>query len=206
MSSNFTGGYHGFGTPSEVNMLDDIYAESLSIMGQQVLYCPKKYLDVDYILNEPLAREYKDYFLISVVVDGRDYAGADQGFTRFGGFYINDSVKIIVSKSRFATVTGMKKPMEDDVIFFPPSKQLFVINNVYHKDSFFQLGNVFGYTLECSTLEINDKSDNIQMPEGDFSDTISKALEKNTEGFSRNQKIKEEADRILPEQEYNPLA
>ena len=74
------------------------------------------------------------------------------------GLEIRDQITFSVAQSRFQSLnTGLSRPNEGDLIYFPLTKKLFVIQYVEHEAVFYQTGKLQTYDLQCELYEYSDE-------------------------------------------------
>lgn len=136
---------------SEQRLVEDITIEIIQGMGQDCLYVPRKYLNVDRLFGEdPSSMFEKTYTIEMYILSFRGFDGTDV-ISQFG-IEIKDKVSLIVARKRFKEQvtnidTTIIRPREGDLIYFPLSKSLFEINFVEHENPLYPLGKLYSYQL-----------------------------------------------------------
>jgi hypothetical protein len=136
---------------SEQNLIESVTIELIQGMGQDCLYVPRKYLNIDKLFGEDPGTSFeKTYTIEMYIVDFRGFQGTDI-ISQFG-LEIKDKLSLIMARKRFRQeVTDndatLIRPREGDLIYFPLSKSLFEINFVEHENPFYPLGKLYSYFI-----------------------------------------------------------
>lgn len=147
--------YFRFGT-SEQNVVEDNIIEIIRMMGKNVWYIPREFVNLDKLYGEDLLNKFtKAYQIEMYVASVGGFEGSDI-ITKFG-LEVKDKLNLVVSKKRFTQEITTKnssiiRPNEGDLIYFPLSKTLFEINFVEHELPFYQLDKNYVFTLQCETF------------------------------------------------------
>jgi hypothetical protein len=140
----------------EQNVVEDNIIEVIRMMGKNVWYIPREFVNLDKLYGEDILNKFtKAYQIEMYVVSVTGFEGSDM-VTKFG-LEIKDKINLIVSKKRFNQEITTKnseiiRPNEGDLIYFPLSKTLFEINFVEHEIPFYQLDKNYIFTLQCETF------------------------------------------------------
>lgn len=138
----------------EQTLLDDLTVETIRVMGRDMIYLPREYLNRDVVFGEdPTSRFKKGYTIEMYIQNVTSFGGQVPIINKFG-INITDRVTLQVAKTRFKDEivkkhSNIKAPREGDLIFFPFNNSLFEINYVEDKLPFFQFGILTTYTLTC---------------------------------------------------------
>jgi hypothetical protein len=136
---------------SEQNLVEDVTIEIIKATGQDCLYIPREYLDIDKLFGEDPGSSFtKSYPLEMYLQSYKTFDGTDM-ITQFG-IEIKDKVTLVFARKRFKEEvtyknTGITRPREGDLIYFPLSKSLFEINFVEHENPLYPLGKLYSYTI-----------------------------------------------------------
>ena len=161
------------GSSTEQRLVQELINEQLKIYGVDVTYIPRKFVEVDNILNEVQSSKFDDNFTIEAYVNTYDgYSGQGDLMTKFG-MSLRDEVTLTISKERFEDfispfmaglvdgsdtgITLATRPREGDLVYFPLGQRLFEIKFVEHEDPFYQLGKNYVYQLKCELFEYEDE-------------------------------------------------
>jgi len=133
------------------NLVEDVTIEIIKATGQDCLYIPREYLNIDKIFGEDPGSSFtKSYPLEMYLQSYKSFDGTDM-ITQFG-IEIKDKVTLVFARKRFKEEityknTSISRPREGDLIYFPLSKSLFEINFVEHENPLYPLGKLYSYTI-----------------------------------------------------------
>jgi hypothetical protein len=160
--------YFNHAVKSEQNLYEDLIIESMEIYGLQVYYIPRTIKKLDNILNEDIASEFGDAYMITMYLEDLDqgYSGEQTIMSKFG-LEIRDTSNWVIAKKTWENFIGIQnntvvsgRPNEGDLIYIPLTGSFHEIKFVEHESPFYQLGNIFVYKLQCETFEYgNEKFD-----------------------------------------------
>ena len=166
---------------NEQNLVEDMTIEIIKATGQDCLYVPRQYLNIDKIFGENPASSFtKTYTLEMYLQSYKGFEGTDI-ISQFG-IEIKGKVTLVFARKRFSEEVTLNdititRPREGDLIYFPASKSLFEINFVEHENPFYPLGKLYSYyiTAELFTYSYEKINTNIS-----YIDSVSKV----TKGLS----------------------
>jgi hypothetical protein len=144
----------------EQTLVEGITIEIIQAMGQDCVYVPRKYLNIDKVFGEDPGSSFEKTYTIEMYIhDYKGFQGTDI-ITQFG-LEIKDKISLIFARKRFKQqVTDIDstiiRPREGDLIYFPLGKRLFEIKFVEHEQPFYQLGKTYVYELKCELFEYSD--------------------------------------------------
>ena len=169
-----TTGYSG-----EVNLLDDLVREQIKLFGVDLLYMPRKMLNLDKLLHESSKNAFELALPIPAYI--KTFDGYDNGLEILSKFGVrsSDELTIQISRSEFTThyspflksyynanagrpdtaeldrLEGetAARPKEGDIIYFPFDDGIFEIKYVNFDQPFFQLGQGYVFELQCEKFE-----------------------------------------------------
>jgi len=152
---------------NEQNLVEDITIEIIKATGQDCLYVPRQYLNIDRLFGENPASSFTKTYTIEMYLQSyKGFEGTDI-ISQFG-IEIKDKVTLVFARKRFneeVTVNDVTitRPREGDLIYFPASKSLFEINFVEHENPFYPLGKLYSYyiTAELFTYSYEKIDTNI---------------------------------------------
>ena len=133
----------------EENLMEDLTVEAIKIYGNEIYYIPRDLVKRDDLFGESKYSRFTSFKMIEMYMDTTTAFEGGDTFTKFG-FEIRDSVKFTVSKKRFKRETGIGRPLEGDLLYFPLSKGLFEVKFVEHENPFYQLGKLYSYANSFS--------------------------------------------------------
>jgi len=172
------------GQSSEQNLVDDLVREQIKIYGLDVMYMPRRHLNLDKLLHESTKNAFEWAMPIPMYVKTVD--GFDNGMevlTKFG-VRSSDEVTLVMSRSEFTTYYGpflksyyntiggrpqdddlnslegetSDRPKEGDLIFFPFDNSIFEIKYVNFDQPFFQLGRGYVFEIQCEKFEYSGEN------------------------------------------------
>tara|TARA_R110001606_G_scaffold177321_2_gene323799 strand:+ start:380 stop:1270 length:891 start_codon:yes stop_codon:yes gene_type:complete len=149
----------------EQNLAEDLTIETIQTMGRDMVYVPRDSVTKDDLFGEYTTTKFKNGINLEMYVLSVDGFEGEGDIISQYGLQIKDRVDLLVAKKRFEEevklITGLTRPREGDLIFFPLSKTLFEINFVEHENPFYQLGKLYTYRLSCEvfTYEIDQEID-----------------------------------------------
>jgi len=163
---------------SEQSLIDDLTIETIKIHGEEMVYIPRTYVEIDDLFGEDILSSFNEGNIIEMYIDKVDGFGGEGDFVARFGLEIRDTVDLVVSKTRFAEVMShdpeITRPREGDLIYFPLSKGLFEIKFVEHENPFYQLGSLYTYKLSCQLFKYSHEDINTGFSEvDDLEDTKS---------------------------------
>jgi hypothetical protein len=155
---------------SEQDLVEDVTVELIKATGQDCLYIPRKYFNIDKIFGEDPASSFeKTYTVEMYILSYKGFEGTDI-ITQFG-VEIKDKINLLVARRRFKQQisnydTTISRPREGDLIYFPLSKSLFEINFVEHENPLYPLGKLYSYVITAELFtysyeKINTQNNNI---------------------------------------------
>jgi hypothetical protein len=162
---------------NEQNLVEDMTIEIIKATGQDCLYVPRQYLNIDKIFGENPASSFtKTYTLEMYLQSYKGFEGTDI-ISQFG-IEIKDKVTLVFARKRFSEEITLNdititRPREGDLIYFPTSKSLFEINFVEHENPFYPLGKLYSYyiTAELFTYSYEKINTNISYIDSVSTDT-----------------------------------
>ena len=167
------------GYSTEVSLLDDLVREQIKIFGVDVLYMPRRMMNLDKLLHESTKNAFELALPVPAFI--KTFDGYDSGLealTKFG-VRSSDELTLQISKSEFVTyyspylksyyntIAGRDetdeldrlegetaaRPKEGDLIYFPFDDSIFEIKYVQFDVPFFQLGKNYVFELQCEKFE-----------------------------------------------------
>jgi hypothetical protein len=154
---------------SEQSLVNDLTIEAIKIHGQDMVYIPRTYVDIDQLFGEDVLSKFEEGNYIEMYIDSYDGFEGEGDFIAKFGLEIRDSITLVVSKQRFEQTmshdSNITRPREGDLIYFPLSKSIFEIKFVEHENPFYQVGSLYTYKLSCDLFRYSHEEINT-----DFSD------------------------------------
>ena len=153
------GGFRG-----EQNLIQDLVDEQIKLFGTDVYYLPRKVTE-DNQLNDIVYSEFNQKIVIEMLLQNIEGFGSPSEFISKFGLTITDEIKFIVSKRRWQeesksilTIIEEDRPVEGDLIYFPLTKNLYEIKFVEVEKVFYQLGDLYFYSITAEIYEMGNES------------------------------------------------
>ena len=152
------------GSSSEQRLVQDLINEQLKIYGQDIVYLPRKIINKKTIMKEVVASTFDDaYRMEAYLLNYQGFEGNGDILQKFG-VQTTDAVTFVISKERYedfispflntdTQVELASRPEEGDLIYFPLDNTMFEIKYVEGKKPFYQLNNLYVYTLSCEVMD-----------------------------------------------------
>ena len=151
------------GVTAEQRLYEDIIVESLKIYGQDLYYIPRVIVR-DNVLNDVATSSFYDSYAIEMYISNTDGFEGDQTIMSKFGLEIRDQATFIVARRSWERFVGLYnnnvnsiRPLEGDLLYYPPTKSFFEIKFVEHERPFYQLNNLVVYELQCELFEYADE-------------------------------------------------
>ena len=152
------------GSTNEQRLVQDLINEQLKIYGQDIVYLPRKIINKKTIMKEVVASTFDDaYRMEAYLLNYQGFEGNGDILQKFG-VQTTDAVTFVVSKERYedfispflngdSQIELATRPEEGDLIYFPLDNTMFEIKYVEGKKPFYQLNNLYVYTLSCEVMD-----------------------------------------------------
>ena len=152
------------GSTSEQKLVQDIINEQLKIYGQDIIYLPRKIVNKSTIFKEITASRFDDSFRMEAyLLNYEGFEGSGDVLSKFG-VQTTDAVTFVISKQKYedfitpkldsSEVEVITRPQEGDLIYFPLDNTIFEIKYVEAKKPFYQLNQLYVYTLSCEVMDM----------------------------------------------------
>jgi len=147
--------FQKFEHTNEQNLIDSIVIESIRIYGHDVLYIRRSADNMDSVFNEDDQTSYKEAFDIEMYIKNVDGFEGEGDFVGRFGLEIRDQITFSVAQTSWKSlqISGITRPQEGDLIWFPLTKKLFQIMYVEHEAVYYQTGALQTYDLSCELFE-----------------------------------------------------
>ena len=165
---------------NEQNLVEDMTIEIIKATGQDCLYVPRQYLNIDKIFGENPASSFTKTYTIEMYLQSyKGFEGTDI-ISQFG-IEIKDKVTLVFARKRFNEEVTLNdititRPREGDLIYFPTSKSLFEINFVEHENPFYPLGKLYSYYITAELFTYSYEKINTNISYIDSVSTVTKGL------------------------------
>ena len=152
------------GSTSEQRLVQDLINEQLRMYGQDVVYLPRKIINKKSIIKEIVSSSFDDaYRLEAYLLNYQGFEGQGDVLSKFG-VTTTDAVNLIVSKERYEDfitpflsgdnqIELATRPQEGDLVYLPLDNTMFEIKYVEARKPFYQLNNLYVYTLTCEVMD-----------------------------------------------------
>ena len=152
------------GSSNEQRLVQDLINEQLKIYGQDVVYLPRNVINKNTIMKEVTASVFDDaYRMEAYLLNYEGFEGNGDILSKFG-VQTTDQVTFVVSKERYedfispfmaadSQIELATRPEEGDLIYLPLDNTMFEIKYVEGKKPFYQLNNLYVYTLSCEVMD-----------------------------------------------------
>tara|TARA_R110000751_G_scaffold40985_4_gene96630 strand:- start:819 stop:1781 length:963 start_codon:yes stop_codon:yes gene_type:complete len=142
---------------SEHSLIESIGEETITAMGRDIYYIPRKLFNKDYLYGEDTVSKFKGSYKLSAYVNSvSGFQGQGDLISKFG-IELKDRVELVVGKRSFEEIvtrsdSEISRPTEGDLVYFIDSDTLFEINFVEHENPFYALGSLYTYVLSCEAF------------------------------------------------------
>ena len=152
------------GSQGEQRLVQDLINEQLKIYGQDIVYLPRKIINKKTIMKEVVASTFDDaYRMEAYLLNYQGFEGSGDILQKFG-VQTTDAVTFVISKERYEDFISpflnsdiqielATRPEEGDLIYFPLDNTMFEIKYVEGKKPFYQLNDLYVYTLSCEVMD-----------------------------------------------------
>ena len=150
------------GSSSEQRLVQDLINEQLRMYGQDIVYLPRKIVNKKSIIKEIVASTFDDaYRMEAYLLNYQGFEGNGDVLSKFG-VTTTDAVNLVVSKEKYedfitpflgSEVEVSTRPQEGDLVYLPLDNTMFEIKYVEARKPFYQLNNLYVYTLTCEVMD-----------------------------------------------------
>jgi len=152
------------GSQGEQRLVQDLINEQLKIYGQDIVYLPRKIINKKTIMKEVVSSTFDDaYRMEAYLLNYQGFEGSGDILQKFG-VQTTDAVTFVISKERYedfispflnsdTDIELATRPEEGDLIYFPLDNTMFEIKYVEGKKPFYQLNDLYVYTLSCEVMD-----------------------------------------------------
>lgn len=153
--------FNNYSSANEQSLLEDLIIESIRMHGIDVYYLPKKTGEFDEIYGEDAAVSYDQAIPVEMYVKNVDSFGGDGSFMSKFNIEIRDQMTLTVARKVFqntvGTPTGILRPNEGDLIWFPLNNKIFKLQYSDEKAMFYQLGGLQTWDLTMEMFEYSNE-------------------------------------------------
>ena len=164
---------------TEVQLMEDVVNESITIMGHNCYYLPRESFDEDdFILGENVNSKFdRAYLMAFYLANVQGYEGDGDFFSKFG-LEIRDTSNFIIGRrefERYVPSNIASRPREGDLVFIPSLNKLFEIKFVEQELMFFSLGNRNPYVYEMRAEVFRFSNENINTGIAEVDDIVTRS-------------------------------
>jgi hypothetical protein len=153
--------FNNYFSSSEQELIDDLIVESIKIYGVGNFYCPRTLGNFDPLYGTDDVSEYLNNFELEMYVKSNEGFTGDGRFMSKFGMEIRDEITFSIARTAFnneiGSRTGLLRPNEGDLIFFPLNNKIYVIKFVQQESIFYQLGALQLYDVVCEQWEYSNE-------------------------------------------------
>ena len=170
MATNFF--FNNFQASNEQGLLEGLIIEAIKIYGEDMIYIPRNIGNLDRLYTADDSSYYTNSYEIEMYIKSIDGFSGDGNFLSKFGLEIRDQVVFSMAQRVFneeiGNITGLIRPREGDLIYFPLNKKCFQIKFVNKFEMFYQLGALQTWEVTCELFEYADEVLNTGIPEIDI--------------------------------------
>lgn len=217
MATNFY--FNNFQNSQEQNLIEDLVIESIKIYGHEVWYCPRTITSEETVFSEDELATFNNAYSVEMYIKNVEGFEGEGDFLSKFGLQIRDRITFTVSRRSFTEeVTGLTRPREGDMIFFPLNSKGYVVRFVEHEAIFYQMGALQTFDIVCELFEFNQETFNtgVDIIDDTYND-LSFAMANNTQVVTQfnvsaidkqaqNEEFETKGDDILDFTEINPFS
>lgn len=167
--------FNNFESYAEQSLLADLTVESIKIYGHDVWYCPRTLVNVDNVFNEDRISEFNNAFYVEMYLRNVEGFEGEGHFLSKFNIQVRDQYTFCIANRTFSNEigmnTGLQRPQEGDIIYFPLTDKVYQIKYAEHEPVFYQLGGVYFYDLKTEMFEYSNEKLNTGVREIDILQT-----------------------------------
>lgn len=149
---------HGNAQSNESDLIQRQTDETIQISGVDMWYLPRTQDAVDTLFGEDILSSFNTKYKIEMLILSYESYQGEDVLAQFG-INVTDQIELEVSIPRFKTETGLDKPKEGDLIYWPTSKTLFEIKfNEDENQAFYQHGKLYSFVLKCQLFNFSHET------------------------------------------------
>ena len=170
-------------------------------------YLPRTRIDFDSVIGADDQSQFNQAFMLEFYIESYEGFSGDKSFMSKFGLEIRDQIFFSCSNDRFQEVvggiTGLSRPKEGDLIYFPLNSKCFSIQYVENKPEFYPLGTLPKFKLTLELFEMSSEQFNTGL---DFIDTLYSKISLNVFDWAytdeNNIALTDENGNVLEVEEY----
>uniref|UniRef100_A0AAU8HZB5 Head closure Hc2 n=1 Tax=Rhizobium phage IG49 TaxID=3129228 RepID=A0AAU8HZB5_9CAUD len=133
---------------NDAKFIQSIHDRFIFDNGIDAEYLPRKIMNRDPILNEPLSSVFDEAISLDMYIHNTEmFFGGNQTLGMNGFSFSFGAASVLVSRNEFIAKVKIDSPHEGDLIFLHPNKMLFEIINVNSKDAIISGGRLFTFEI-----------------------------------------------------------
>jgi len=149
---------HGDGQDNESDLLQQMTDECIQVTGVDVWYLPRTIVSEDTLFGEDILSSFDTKYQIEMYIDSFDGYQGDDVLAQFG-INVTDQIEFTVSVPRFTTETGLAKPMEGDLVYWPTANALFEIKFAEDElQNFYAHGKLYTWKIKCQLFDFSHET------------------------------------------------
>lgn len=165
---------------ADQELFDSLIIESIQVHGRDMYYLPRTLTNFDEFFGEDAVSAFNDAVQVEFFLENVQGWEGDSKFLSKFGLEIRDEATLTIARTRFTEeVTSrfpdIRYPREGDIIVMPSPldkrKRAFEISYVDGESVFYQLGELFIWSLKVRNFEYNGESFNTGLSDIDEYET-----------------------------------
>lgn len=147
-----------FTQTNELNLWKSFLYDVFDGLGMDVKYLPRDY-QVDGLWNEDYLSNFTKTYDITVYIESFEGYDGEGDILQSLGLSVDDRLNLLVHPDQFEEQTGMKKPLEGDLIYFTLSHDngIFEIKYLEHEDPYYQLAGITMLRMQTELFQYNQE-------------------------------------------------
>jgi hypothetical protein len=162
---------------SESNLIQDLVDEQIKLFGSDIYYITRKTF-TDNAINDIVYSEFSEKIVIEAMLQNVSGFGEQSEFISKFGLRVTDEITFTMSVRRWDAesirLNNLKvpsRPNEGDLIYFPLTGDLYEIKFVERETPFYQLGQLYYFSMTCEIYETGQDDIDTGIPEIDSIET-----------------------------------
>lgn len=201
------------GAQNEQDLVESLTIESIGFNGFEMIYIPRTIVSLDALFGEDRLSQFNRGQKIEVYLKNAVFDTSRAFINKFG-LMIDQTATFVVSRRRWSNLvanTGTTvlptRPAEGDLIWFPLSDGLFEIKYVNYQNPFYQLNNLFVFSLDVQLFSYG--SEHIQTGVADVDGfetlkTFDTTVAPSATGSAANNAQNADIDKLAALEVFNP--
>ena len=149
---------HGEGQTNESDLLQQMTDECIQVTGVDVYYLPRTVVAEDTLFGEDILSSFDTKYQIEMYIDSFDGYQGEDILAQFG-INVTDQIEFTVSVPRFTEETGMAKPLEGDLVYWPTANALFEIKFAEDElQNFYTHGKLYTWKIKCQLFDFSHET------------------------------------------------